>query len=289
MANQITLAKKYVPLLDEVYKKAALTSILDSDPSLAREGANANEIIIPKIDMDGLADYDRNSGYTGGDVTLTWETKKFNYERGRMFNVDAMDNEETAGLAFGRLAGEFLRTKVVPEVDAFRFASYASTPNVSLTSENLIDGESVIKALRAATTKMDEDEVTSEGRILFITPTLKGMIEDLDTTKSKEVLKKFSRVVEVPQSRFYSAIELKDGKSSGEEKGGFAKASGAKDLNFIIVEPSAIIQFPKHVVPKIISPNQNQKSDGWLFGYRNYGIAETYENKVAGIYIHTKA
>lgn len=288
MANTITLAKKYVPLLDEVYKKSALTSILDSDPTLAREGANANEIIIPKIDMDGLADYDRNSGYTGGDVTLTWETKKFNYERGRMFNVDAMDNEETAGLAFGKLAGEFLRTKVVPEVDAFRFASYASTANASLASANLTDGESVIKALRTASTKMDEDEVTAEGRILFITPTLKGMIDDLDTTKSKEVLKKFSSVIEVPQSRFYSAIELKDGKSHGEEKGGFAKAGSAKDLNFIIVEPSAVIQFPKHVVPKIISPEQNQKSDGWLFGYRNYGIAETYENKVAGIYVHTK-
>lgn len=289
MANKITLAKKYVPLLDEVYKKAALTSILDSDPTLAREGANANEIIIPKIDMDGLADYDRNSGYTGGDVTLTWETKQFNYERGRMFNVDAMDNEETAGLAFGKLAGEFLRTKVVPEVDAFRFASYASTTGASLISGNLTDGESIIKALRAASTKMDEDEVTAEGRVLFITPTLKGMIDDLDTTKSKEVLKKFSSIVEVPQSRFYSAIELKDGKSSGEEKGGFDKAKDAKDLNFIIVEPSALIQFPKHVVPKIISPEQNQKSDGWLFGYRNYGIAETYENKVAGIYVHTKA
>ena len=95
MANTITLAKKYVPLLDEVYKKVALTSILDSDASLAREGANTNEIIIPKIDMDGLGDYDRNSGYVNGDVTLTWQTVKFNYERGRMFNVDAMDNEES--------------------------------------------------------------------------------------------------------------------------------------------------------------------------------------------------
>lgn len=288
MANKITLAKKYVPLLDEVYKVAAKSSVLDSDPSLAKAGANANEIIIPKIDMDGLADYDRNSGYTGGDVTLNWETKKFNYERGRMFNVDAMDNEETAGIAFGRLAGEFLRVKVVPEVDAFRFSTYASVPNISLVSADLTTGEDVTKALRAASTKMDEDEVTAEGRILFITPTLNGMISDLDTTKSKEVLNKFSQIVEVPQTRFYSAIELLDGKTAGEEKGGFKKATGAKDLNFLIIEPSALIQFPKHVVPKIITPEENQKSDGWLFGYRNYGIAEAYENKVAGIYAHTK-
>ncbi|WP_404989290.1 hypothetical protein [Clostridium culturomicium] len=289
MANAITLAKKYVPLLDEVYKKAALTSVLDSDPTLAREGANANEIVIPKIDMDGLADYDRNSGYVNGDVTLTWETVKFNYERGRMFNVDAMDNEETAGLAFGKLAGEFIRTKVVPEVDAFRFATYASTPNVTVVSADLATGEEVIKALRAASTKMDEDEVPAEGRILYITPTLKGLVDDLDTNKSKEVMKKFSQIIEVPQSRFYSAIELNDGKTVGEEKGGFKKATAAKDLNFMIFEPSALIQFPKHVMPKVIDPKANQKSDGWLFGYRNYGIADAYENKTAGIYAHTKA
>lgn len=288
MANAITLAKKYVPLLDEVYKKVALTSILDSDASLAKEGANTNEIIIPKIDMDGLGDYDRNSGYVNGDVTLTWETVKFNYERGRMFSVDAMDDEESAGLAFGKLSGEFIRTRVVPEIDAFRFATYASKSGVTVVKENLSTGEAVIKALRTASTKMDEEEVTSEGRILFITPTLKGLVDDLDTNKSKEVLKKFSAVIEVPQSRFYSAIELQDGKSSGEEKGGYKKASDAKDLNFMIIEPSALLQFPKHVVPKIVTPEQNQSADAWKFGYRNYGLADVYENKTAGIYAHAK-
>ena len=289
MANTITLAKKYVPLLDEVYNKTALTTILDSDASLAREGANTNEIIIPKIDMDGLGDYDRNSGYVNGDVTLTWETVKFNYERGRMFNVDAMDNEESVGLAFGKLSGEFIRTKVVPEIDAFRFATYASKSGVTVVNEDLSTGEAVIKALRTASTKMDEEEVTSEGRVLFITPTLKGLIDDLDTTKSKEVLKKFAAVVEVPQSRFYSAIELNDGKSGGEEKGGYKKAAEAKDLNFMIIEPTALLQFPKHVVPKIVTPDQNQSADAWKFGYRNYGLAEVYENKTVGIYAHTKA
>ena len=95
-------------------KNASLTSVLDGDSTLVRMGANTNEIIIPKISMDGLADYSRNGGYVSGDVTLTNETVTFNYDRGRKFTVDAMDNEETAGLAFGRLASEFIRTKVVP-------------------------------------------------------------------------------------------------------------------------------------------------------------------------------
>lgn len=288
MANAIALAKKYVPLLDEVYKKASLTSILDSDASLAREGSNTNEIIIPKIDMDGLGDYDRNSGYVNGDVTLTWETVKFNYERGRMFNVDAMDNEESAGLAFGKLSGEFIRTKVVPEVDAFRFATYAGTEGIGKVEATLTTGEAVLKALRDGSTTMDEAEVPTEGRILFITPTLKGLVDDVDTTKSKEVMKKFSAVIEVPQSRFYSAIELNDGKSSSQEKGGYKKASLGRNLNFMIIEPSALLQFPKHVVPKIVRPEHNQTADAWKYGYRNYGLADVYENKVAGIYAHIK-
>lgn len=125
MANAITLFKKYIDALDEVYKLSALTADFDSDASLFRQGANTNELIIQKLDMDGLADYSRNSGYVDGSVTLTNETVKFNFDRGRKFSVDAMDNEETAGLAFGRLASEFVRTKVVPDLDASRFATYA--------------------------------------------------------------------------------------------------------------------------------------------------------------------
>lgn len=289
MANNITLFKKYVPLLDEVYKNAALTSVLDSDSSLAQAGANANEIIIPKIDMDGLGDYDRNSGYTNGDVTLTNETVKFNYERGRMFSVDAMDDEETAGIAFGKLAGEFIRTKVAPEGDAFRFATYAGVEGISSASGSLSDGAGVIAALRAAINKMDEDEVPYEQRYLFITPTLKGMIEDLDTTKSREVLARFTQVIAVPQTRFYTAIDLKDGKTSGEEAGGYAKATAGKDINFLVVHKDAVMQYNKHIAPKVINPEANQDADAWKFGYRKYGLADVYENKVAGIYLHHKA
>lgn len=55
---------------------------------------------------------------------------------------------------------------------------------------------------------MDEDEVSTENRILFITPTLKGMIDDLDTTKSKKVLERFATIIEVPQTRMYTAVTL---------------------------------------------------------------------------------
>ena len=289
MANNIALAKVYTNLLDEVYQQSALTAVLESDATLARQGANANEIVIPKLSMDGLADYNRNSGYVNGDVELTWETAKFNYERGRAFTVDDMDNEETQNIAFGRLAGEFIRTKVVPELDAFRFATYASTVGAGSATGALATGADVIAALRTATSAMDEAEVPMEDRHLFITPTLLGLVQDMDTTKSREVLSRFASITPVPQTRFYSAIELLDGKTGGEEKGGFKKASGATELNFEIIHKPATLQFTKHAVPKIIAPAQNPDADAWKYGYRNYGLCDTYENKAAGIYVHKKA
>ena len=286
--NNIALFKKYIPLLDEVYKLASLTSDLDGASELVQQGANANELIIPKIKMDGLADYSRNGGYVDGDVTLENETVKCNFDRGRIFTIDTLDNAETAGLAFGRLAGAFIREKVVPELDAFRFACYAAVPDITTVTGTISTGEQAIAELRAATTKMNDDEVPYENRYLYITPTIKGIIDDLDTTKSKEVLKKFSKIIEVPQSRFYTAIEQRDGKAEGEKVGGDKKAEGAADINFMVIHKEAVIQFTKHLNNKVINPDDNQTSDGWKFGYRNVGIADAYENKAAGIYLHRK-
>lgn len=301
MPNVIELIKQFVPVLDEVYKNASLTSDLDGAAELARAGANANELIISMLDMQGLGDYSRNSGYVDGDVTLTNETVKCNFDRGRMFTVDTMDNLETAGIAFGRLAGEFIRTKVVPELDAFRFACYASKAGISKVSAGaaLSTGEALLKAIRAANDKMDEDEVPQEQRYLYITPTLMGMIQDLDTTKSREVLQNFAKTVKVPQTRFYTAVQQKSGKmvvtgsgdsaaTSDETTGGYVKAENAKDINFMIIHKPAVIQFQKHVAPKIITPEQNQTADAYKFGYRNVGIADVYKNKLAGIYCHMK-
>ena len=286
MANVIALFKQYVTLLDEVYKSAALTSVLDGAPELAKQGANVNELIIPKISMDGLANYSRNGGYVSGDVTLTNETVTCNFDRGRMFTVDNLDNAESAGIAFGRLASEFIRTKVVPELDAFRIATYAGISGIStVAGAALSTGDAVVSALRAAVNKFNEDEVPAEQRYLYITPTLYGLVQDLDTTKSKQVLEGLN-VVQMPQSRMYTAITQNDGTSEGQTAGGYTKASGAKNINFMLIHKAAVIQYQKHIAPKVITPEQNQDADAWKFGYRNVGIADAYENKVAGIYLH---
>lgn len=285
MPNTITLINKYIALLDEVYKQSTLTADLEAAPERIRQGNNAGQILFPKMSLDGLADYSRNSGYVDGSESLTWETKEFNYDRGRKFTVDAMDDEETAGISFGMLSSEFIRTKVVPELDAWRFASYAAKAGTKATNQTYSTGDGILAALTAANTTLDEAEVTPEGRYLFITPTLYNLIAAVETYKSKAMLDSYAKIVKVPQSRFYSAIDLLDGKTSGEEAGHYTKASAGKNLNFMIVQKQSPIQFTKHNVTKVISPAENQKADAWAFFYRAYGITDVFDNKQNGIYV----
>ena len=217
MANTIELAKKCVTMLDEVYKQSSKTMVLDSGSDIVTMTKDTGEFKIPKYDMDGLGDYSRTEGYAAGDVKLEWETKKPNYDRGRKFAVDAMDDEESIALAFGLLSSEFMRTKVVPEMDAMRFAQYAGTTGIQKKQETFATVTDITEAIMTANIALDEAEVTETGRYLFVTPTLLQMINAMDTYKSKAMMERFASIVTVPQSRFYTAIDTLDGKSASEK------------------------------------------------------------------------
>ena len=289
MANTIALAKNYTSILDEVYCNASVTADLTSDNTMVRAGANANEIIYPQISVTGLGDYSRNSGYTDGSVNLEWITSKFNYDRGTKISVDVMDNEESRDIAFTMAGSELMRTKVAPEADAFVFATLAGTTGISkATPATYADATEFLNALIVAKNKMDEDEVPEEGRILYATPTLMNGVMALDTTKSREILNSFTVKKKVPQSRFYTAIDLLDGKSPSEEAGHYKKATEGKDINFMIVHKPAVIKFDKHTVSDIIPASANPSADADIAKYRKYGIVDVFKNKVAGIYLSCK-
>src|SRR5688572_17863410 len=125
MANSIDLVTKFTAILDEIYKLTSITARLDSPTDQTASFAGANVVKVMKTSVVGLGTYSRSTGYPKGDVTITWEAMTLAASRGREFSIDRMDDEETLGMAFGKLGGEFIRTQVNPELDAYRFAKYA--------------------------------------------------------------------------------------------------------------------------------------------------------------------
>lgn len=310
MANMIELVNKYLPILDEQYRLEARSSILDVRPEFVQMTRDAKKVKIAKMRVDGLADYSRNGGFTAGTADLTWEEHEFTQDRGRAIQVDVMDNVETFGLAFGRLAGEFQRLHVIPEIDAYRFATYYQ--KAASHQEITITAGAIIKYIDDIDAQMDDDEVPEEERILFVNPTVyKFIMNDpelvkrisVEGTDDKTVNKKFyyyngHLIIKVPSTRFYTAIETLDGTTTGETTGGYKMATGGKIIAMLMIQRWAVIQLAKRRIARVWAPSKeeavgtdgvNPNADAWKFDYRVYHDAWALDNKLKGIYGATLA
>jgi len=296
MANSIDLVTTFLQLIDEIYKLESLTAFLDSQTQSPPEFDGSATVKVMKLSMVGLGTYSRTTGYPAGDITATWEAMTLAASRGRAFSLDRMDNDESLGLVLGNVIRMWMREKVAPEIDAYRFAKFAGTSGIStVAGADLTTAAGVLAAVDVASGQLDADEVPSEGRLLFIAQPRARLLNAAVTrtlandTEAERRLKKLDEmtIIPVPQARFYTAITLDAGATSSA--GGYAASGGAKNINFILTHPSAVLQATKLNQVKYFSPDVNQISDGHLWQYRLYHDAFVYENKVKGVYLHKAA
>lgn len=284
MANTIITAEKMVPVVDEIYKKASLTAALDATTQIDFSGTKTVKVM--KIETGGLGDYSRENGYPRSNTSVTWEEFTLNEERAAAIGVDRMDDDETLGKAFGGAIGKFVREHVVPEVDAYRFAKYASAAGIKSKTATYADGETLLNDIDVATADLDDGEVPTN-RILYIASELRPLLMKAfsrnfgnDAAISRAVTNyNDMNIVYVPRSRFYTGITLNDGSSN------WGYANDGEKINFMIVCPESVTQATKLALPKVFDPDTNILKDEWLFQYRLYHDAFVYEKKANGIYL----
>lgn len=296
MANTINLVEKMLPLIDEVYKKEAKTSILEAPQELIQQTNDASTFKIAKLALQGLGNYSKTTGFPEADVSLTWETHTFANDRGRRFSIDRMDDVESFGLVSSRMVGEFLRQYVIPEVDAYRFAKIA-TLAANKPEGATLDKDTAKGAIDTAIVTLQEKEIDDNRLVLFMTPTVAQLLSDniTRTTLNAEgninnVIESYNgiQIIRVPQTRFYTAITLDAGSTTS--KGGYTKtAESGADINFILMDKSASVNITKSTVAKLFTPDQNQNKDAYQFDYRMYHDSFVFDNKKDGIYVHAKA
>lgn len=306
MANQIELVTEYLPLLDEVYRANAKSAILEADPAMVRATEDAKTVKINKLDMDGLANYSRQDGYTTGSIISDWETWTFTNDRGRRFNLDKMDNLENINMVFLNMAGQFLKQKVIPEKDAYTFATIASTDGITARSGETITSANVQTKIDGDIAALGDAEVDEGNLVIFTSYNTKTALEEAIGRSLASGVDRYNQklnyyndipLIAVPQNRFVDAIDLLDGKTSGQTQGGFRKhvaqsgktgdANGV-DLNYIICDRAAVLSIAKNNVAQIIAPEVNQLHDGWTFSFRFYYDVFTYENKAKSIIVSKK-
>lgn len=300
--NTLEYSQIFQDALDEEMISGSTTGWMELNSDMVKYNGG-NEIKLPSIIMDGLADYDRDNGFTAGGVKLTWETKAMSMDRGRSFQLDENDVDETNFVVTaGNVMGQFQRTKVIPEVDAYRYSKVAQTAitanknrSIAVTKSNILselkddiayildivgEGEQIIVTLshKIGTILDLADEIKKSLSVVEFT---KGEV----TTKTKAL--DDAIILRAPSGRMKTEYVFNDGKTAGQEKGGFVTAETAKSINWLITVRRAVIAVSKTDKVRIFDPETNQKARAWGLDYRKYHDLWIPKNKLDGIFVNT--
>lgn len=311
MANNFQLITKYLTkAVDTIFTAESKTNLLvNGEKYIDVNFKEAGYVKIMSLLMDGLSDYYRvnngltgtnysnyptNDGYAQGDVQSKWEILKLRYDRGKQFKIDNMDDEEQAGAVIGNLLSEFVRTKVVPEVDAVRFstiASKASTSLGNLTNETIAENK-IISRFNDAFKWLTEHEVPAEDQVIFVSADVMAQIRNTtelakfitqgDFTSEKGITTKIEKyegrpIIEVPSNRFFTNVAT--------SANGYQATSSSKVINFMVVSKKAIVPVVKLEKSKIWTPEEVQDFDGYKVNFRIYHDAIVPSNKIPGVYV----
>ena len=302
--NTIEYAKIFTEALDTQLVEGSTTGWMEANSGQVKYNGG-NEVKIPKIVLSGMGDYDRDLGFAQGSVTLTYETRKLSQDRGRTFQIDASDVDETNfALVAGNIMGEFQRTKVIPEIDAYRYSRLYKiaeengrtgtyTPSSSTIFSELLKD---ITAIRDVVGDGSEIIVTMSAVTANMLDMAKGgsnIIESAEFKQGDAKIKVRSidgcPIIRVPSLRLKTSYDFFDGSTGGEESGGFSKADDAKDINWIIAVKDVPIAVSKTDVTRIFDPITNQKANAWKIDYRKYHDIWVMDNALEGLWVSTKA
>lgn len=286
MSNTIAYATLFQQALDKAAVAKLTSGWMDANAGQVIYNGG-KEVKIPKISMDGLADYDRGKGFTEGAVTLEYETKTMSMDRGRTFLLDSMDVNESNFVANAtNVMGQFQATKVVPEIDAYRYSKIASLAigaNVAVGG-NTVTTANVLELLKADIAAIQDIVGGDVPLVISMSSLIASLLEQSDKVskfidvtdfKKGDVTTKVQSIddipiIKVPSARLKTAYKFNDGKSASQTAGGFAPDSAAKNINWLITPLTAPIAVNKTEKVRIFDPKTNQSADGWKLDYRKY-------------------
>ena len=303
--NTLEMAKIFQQSLDKQMGIEATSGWMESNAQNVKYNGG-DTVRMPRISTTGMARYDRDNGFNQGAVTLTYDDYKLTQDRGRTFHLDSMDVDESNFIATaGNVMGEFQRLQVIPEVDAYRYSRIAAlAKGASRTTDGFTPSETNILAqLDKEITDLQDTIGESEPLlILMATPVrtvlnnVKNIERHLDVTQFKAgaidtKVKTYNEIpiFSVPSLRMKTAYVFNDGKTTGQEAGGFKADTGAKSINWIIISRRAPIAISKTDKVRIFAPDVNQKADAWKLDYRKFHDLWIPRNKLAGVWANIGA
>ena len=307
--NSLEFQSKLTGELDKALVQSAQTSFF-ADNAMRSKFVGARTVLIPDVDMQGLGNYDRDNGFVTGALTVSSTAYTMAMDRGRSFQLDREDNDETgiANLA-GQVMGEFIRTKVSPEMDAYvlsKLATLATTKSHTVTGT---PSSQVYKMITEAINKVQAVAGYDEELVCFVDSEVWSatmnttelsrqlMVSDFRKGEINTKVKKLNDVPIIPVAddrmktayTFYDGVTDNSGSSGADQRpGGFVPASGAKKIGILVLPKRAASLGKKTEKVRIFEPDKNLRADAWKFDYRLYYDLFVKKSLQDTIYAYTR-
>lgn len=288
-------ATTFTDLLQQKYAKELCSDALtQSNPQV--KFLNAQTIKLPRMTVSGYKDHTRTPGFNAGTLTNDWEPKKLEHDRDIEFFVDPMDIDETnLTLSVANIQNTFETEQAIPEKDSYRFSKLHAelTAYSGRINTTVIAAANFLEVFDTEMAYMDEAGVPEEGRILYVTPTMRKLVKEAEgiqrmmtiTTPSTINRKVHSlddvTIKMVPASRMKTKYDFTDG---------CVAASDAKQINWILIHNSCVVARDKYSYIKLFTPGTDSRTaDGYLYQNRNYGDLFLLEKKIEGCAMNVAA
>lgn len=284
--NSLATAQRYTGELDKVLMQKSAVGFM-ADNAFRAKFVGAQTVIIPDADFVGLTDYDRDEGFKRGAMTVSHSSYQLTKDRARQLQIDREDLDETgvSNLA-GQVLGEFVRTKVVPEMDAYVLSKlYGVAAATNIENLNVSNKNANIKKYADATAYADlVDTINAvygvagydSELVAFVDGTLYSKLMTSSEINRQLVISDFKQgdinlkvkslngvaIIPVPDNRMKSVY------SFGEN--GFTVEEGASSIRALVMPKKAASLVKKTETMKIFTPEQNKDADAYVFNYRLY-------------------
>nr|DAS42251.1 MAG TPA: major capsid protein [Caudoviricetes sp.] len=292
-------AETFAPALEQKYaKELASVELFQSNKQV--KFIDAQTIKLPSITLSGYKDHTRGSlGFNQGTITNEWEPKKLAHDRSIEFVIDPMDVDETnKTVSIGNVQNTLEEEQTIPEKDSYVFSklydeatTYAA--NGATISTEALTAENILEQFDSAMEKMDEAGVPGAGRLLYVTPKVNKLLKEakdiqrvMGVTGEGSVKRSIYDLDDV-KIKVVQSARLKSKYNFTE---GCVAAADAKQINFILVHPTAVIARDKYSYINAFEPGEDSRTaDNYLLQSRFYMDAFLVKNRANGIYINAQA
>lgn len=293
----LNYAAEYSRELDQAYPYVLNFGALYSTPNNGRyRWVNSKTIEIPHITTTGRVAANRDS------ITLatrnydnSWTPKTLSNERKWQTLVHPMDIDETNMVAsIANITRVFNEESKFPEMDAYTVSKiYADWIAGSKTADTTALTEAnVLTVFDSLMLNADNARVPANGRILYVTNEVKSMLKNAQQitrminlqNSADTITRKVSRIDEVQVIGVPSGLM----KTAYDFTTGYKPATSAKQINMLLVHPSAVITPVKYDFAKL-DPPSGLSEGKWVYYEESHEDVFVLDHKLDGVQFNVEA